>query len=395
MDAEEKEPAKMVLLSPLESVAYYLGILKVFTLLENATFSGEDGPPIDWDVLKRRLNGIGKHLGLDEFLHNLDPKEEHLTAAIKERVASERDSFAILEECLVSIRKARGVNVNPPLDNTSNASSESEAGTAHYSTFENFNRLCGMFEVFDFYEQSVTEGALSIQTHWDVVRSLLHPEEFYSIHTFLERLGCLAEVVPADGATGLSPELPKIKPGEKTHTWLVLSNRIRTDEKVFKELRSRFLGRHDEESQRLAWGFVDDFLKTHTFSEPEAKVRELLYLFTKRLGARQEAVERGEDDRFEPIDKNIHHLLDTLKQWGINATTYDEALKGYEQKFRAKVVTPPKDIMEEISKRLKSRVGNATRLMEDRDKQMKEHPAFKDYIEWEYDKEIKRLKSKE
>src|SRR5437773_2190487 len=112
---EDENLARDLFLSPIESVAYVLGIVTVFSVLETATLDGEDPAAIDWHVLRRRLNGISNHLGLATFLTKLDPDEEYIVPALRKGGGdSDPEAFTTLMKSLLALRKARGTAVEPP-----------------------------------------------------------------------------------------------------------------------------------------------------------------------------------------------------------------------------------------------------------------------------------------
>lgn len=138
---------------------------------------------------------------------------------------------------------------------------------------------------------------------------------------------------------------------------------------------------------------MTDYLTKYTTNEPRVRVQALLFELLKRLQARSEAVERFEYHRLETIDDNCKHLLTTLEQYGIKATTYHQALREFERKYApAPPATPPDDIREKTHQRIKSRIGNLVRLQEARDTDISENPAYEDFIRVEYQKAIDRVK---
>jgi hypothetical protein len=395
--SDEGKGVTRVVLSPLEAWAYYFGVLHVFGALEASAALEENAKALNWDVLRRCLVEVAKTEHTDTYLKNLDPDEELFERGLEERSDSDRLScFSATHQRLFSIRKARGVNINPPKSEASNSSDE-KSRRASYSALENFSRLCGIFQVLDWNEQSVSSGALPMQTHFEIALLLLQEEGIKTpLNAFLNLLGCRNEVAPPDTPLNLPAGSPfsTVKPGDSEHTYWALRQQMLEGKEVFKDLRRRFIEGHEEMFGTLALSFVENFLGKYTSREPKFQVQNILYTLQKRLQARREAVEMFQYNRLEAIDQNIHNLLDTLKQYGIEATTYDQALKAYEKKFDQPSQEPPKDVRDGIRERIVSRIGDEIRLREDCEAAVKANPEWEDFIRREYQKEIDNLRAK-
>ena len=99
--------------------------------------------------------------------------------------------------------------------------------------------------------------------------------------------------------------------------------------------------------------------------------------------------------QLETLDEHYRHLLATLKEYGIQATTYAEALTQFHKLYPTEdneTVSTSKDIGEIVRRRLRSSMQTESAFLKDRDELIKEYPDQEERIRWMYDDEIRKIR---
>jgi hypothetical protein len=237
-----------------------------------------------------------------------------------------------------------------------------------------------MLDVLAGCEWLTGTGAVPSDTFREIVTKAIGAEEIKSLLVFVEQMDLGDRL------------LPGIKDGISAEAGVdaLLVERGK-GVPVFLNLMNAFIRKKEEIIQKTweVW-FVEDFLKKYTFSEPRNQAREILFTLQRRLRARREAVERFEYHRLETIDENCKQLLTTLEQYGIKATTYDQALREFERRYGGPK-EPPKSLVEKTHQDVEERIGDLVRLQEARDTALRANPEWGEFIRWEYQKAIDQL----
>jgi hypothetical protein len=134
--------------------------------------------------------------------------------------------------------------------------------------------------------------------------------------------------------------------------------------------------------------FVSGYLPKYVSDTARNDIEIVLSKLLSLLRARHQSVEKGKFDVVAIIDKHCQEVFNTLKLYGIHATTYDEARLAYERLF---IKPPPKDIQEEVRARIRQLTRSKVALQADCEEEVKLNPQWETFIRWEYQTEIEKL----
>ena len=170
---------------------------------------------------------------------------------------------------------------------------------------------------------------------------------------------------------------------------------IETHPKIFPNLAAsfaqEFLEKHPD---KMADFVLRKFFSKYTIDGIQGEVQEILNTLAERLKLRRETLQKAKADSLQEvkaIDENCKQLLDTLKQYGINAKTYEEALRIYEKRYPAQKGT---DVVEKALADVDRDLSIETRLDDELAKRLLTVKTEEDKqrLRWLFDDVKKKLR---
>lgn len=377
---EAVKPDKLeVAISRLEAVGYCVGIVHTLSLLEGIKGAPGEEETVE-GFIRRLLVHLAPCLKLDERLQFFFPADETLKTSLEERLNSDPHWFLTTYNRLVQVRKDRGLVMNPskliPLPVEPETAEDLEP-VGKISGLENIHRLMAVLHVLSYIEEQKNLEVIPPEAFAYV---FVRADETYHLERFLNVFLPASEMLEGAKTEGFSESL---------------ETRMVKETMCFATTYSRLVMASRELRPTLASWFVNDFFSTQVGGSVRTQIEKILHTLQNRLIARRQAVEKFEYHRLETIDENTRHLLDTLKQYGIEATSFEQARQEYERRYPPKQEPPQVKTDDElmIERELKiekkvQKIGIKLDWEIVRQKMLKKHPPeLHEYIQRSITKE--------
>ena len=342
---------------------------------ENLTENGE--PSVFEAQLIPYIDGVIKVLSelieLNTFLGKYAPDDEISQKPVAERMADDPFCFSVIRKRLLEIRYQRGICIIPNV-HYSPDDDESYRGPKEITllSVELYAQMLGYCYVMQSLEIERDLGTIPNEVYMRIALDLIDKHQLDELLTsFLKS----KQLQRKDKSLGF--DIP-------------LEERLKSNEKCcFGKAHNRLIAAHDDIFPVLATGFVEEFFLKYATTGVRGQVEKILNDLQWCLTRRRQCVGRVQYDELPKIDEHYKHLLATLKEYGIKANTYDEALRAYERRFPS---SAPKDDVEQFRENLQTEVQTPARFREVCEEMIRLHPEFAEQFRWATDEAIRNLR---